>query len=112
MSLFDKPNDKKLSDVYPPGTAFILYSGEYEGITDTSFGSKPAASVEIGPSDRSGTPERFRVFGTLAEQVRNIEAGDLPQLVKIAKDGQRNIWVPMTVGEVAVSGDAESGPDF
>lgn len=96
MSLFDPPNDKKLSDDFPAGKPFMLYSGTYEGIRDTQFGPQSSASVSAGPADRSGQPLTYKVWGTLAEQVAQIEAGDLPQLVKVAKDGNRNIWTPVT----------------
>ena len=103
MGLFDPPNDKKLMEVFPIGTAFMLHDAEYEGFVDTSFGSRCAASVTAGPADQSEKPEKYRVFGTLAEQVRSMETGDLPQMVKVAKQGNRNLWVPVTTTGLSVA---------
>lgn len=94
MSIFDPPNDKKLSDDYPPGTTFILYAGTYEGVRDTSFGPQSSATVKVGPVDQSSEPLSYKVWGTLADQVAQIETGDLPQTVKIGKQGNRNVWIP------------------
>jgi len=99
VSLFDPPNDKKLAEVFPVGTAFMLYEAEYEGMPDTTFGPRAQATVLAGPADRSGTPERYKVWGTLAEQVQGMETGDLPALVKIGKQGNRNIWVAEVAGQ-------------
>lgn len=96
MGLFDPPNDKTLQDDYPLGTPFRLYSGDYEGMRDTRFGSQSSASVSAGPADGSGSPLTYKVWGTLAEQVAGIEPGDLPQLVKVSKLGDRNVWTPVT----------------
>lgn len=96
MSIFDSPNDKKLNDDFPEGTAFMLYSGTYEGIRDTQFGSQSSASVEVEPADKKGERLIYKVWGTLAEQVAQIEPGDLPQLVKVSKIGNRNVWTPVT----------------
>jgi len=98
MSLFDPPNDRKLSEAYSTGTPFILYEAEYEGVRDTAFGASAQASVLAGPADRTGTPERYRVWGTLAEQVKGMDDGDLPALVKVGKQGNRNVWVPAQAG--------------
>lgn len=96
MSIFDPPNDKKLSDDYPYGTVLKLYSGTYEGIRDTQFGPQASASVEVGPANGAGEQLTYKVWGTLAEQVAQIEPGDLPQLVKVSKMGSRNVWTPVT----------------
>lgn len=92
MSIFDPPNERKLSDVYPEGTSFTLYSAEYEGIKGTAFGDSHTANVSVGAADRTGDPETFRVFGRLAEQIRQLEAGDLPSLVCIRKEGRSFVW--------------------
>lgn len=98
MSIFDPPNDEKLRDEFPDGTPFMLYAGDYEGTRDTTFGPQSSASVTAGPAGKSGAGERkvYKVWGTLAEQVAQMEAGDLPQLVRITKMGNRNVWTPVT----------------
>lgn len=96
MSIFDPPNDKGLSEDYPPGTPLMLYSGDYEGTRETQFGPSASATVRVGPADRTGEPVRYKVWGTLAEQVAQIEPGDLPRLVTIGKTGNRKVWQSVT----------------
>lgn len=95
MSIFDPPNEDKLTDDFPEGTSFMLLDGDYEGIKNTSFGPQASASVTCGPVDRSSEAKTYKVWGTLAEQVAQIEHGDLPQMVKIGKQGRRNVWLPV-----------------
>lgn len=99
MSLFDPPNEEKLSDVYPEGTPFMLYSAEHEGIRSTTYGDSHQATVSVGDADRKGDPKQYRVFGRLAEQVKQLEAGELPALVTIAKEGRAFVWKPVQAGE-------------
>jgi hypothetical protein len=92
VSLFDPPNEDKLSEVFPPGTTFMLYEVTYEGLRNTSFGSSHQATVKAGPADRTGDPVNFRVFGRLAEQTQEVENGELPALVVITKVGRSYAW--------------------
>lgn len=99
MSLFDPPNEDRLSDVFPIGTPFMLYEVEYEGIRSTSFGDSAQASVLAGPADRSvGEPARYKVWGNLADQTRNVKGSDLPALVMVQKVGNRHQWAPAERG--------------
>jgi hypothetical protein len=98
MSIFDPPNEKRLSDEYPEGTPFTLYSADYEGVKGTSFGDSHTASVTVGPADRTSEPEVYRVFGRLAEQTKQLEPGDLPGLVCIKKEGRAHIWSKVEAG--------------
>jgi hypothetical protein len=101
MSLFDKPNEEKLSDNYPEGTPFMLYTAEHEGIRSTAYGDSHQASVLVGPADRSGEPKLYRVFGRLAEQVKQLAPGELPALVTIAKEGRSLTWKPVEPSQEA-----------
>lgn len=92
LSIFDQPNEDKLSDDYPEGTPFMLYSAEYEGVKNTSFGPGHQATVLVGPEDRSGENKEYRVFGRLAEQVKKLDAGELPARVKIIREGRAFSW--------------------
>jgi hypothetical protein len=99
VSIFDLPNDKKLLEVFPLGTPFMMYEAAYEGLSQTSYGPRPQATVTCGPPDRSGAPEKFRVWGTLAEQAQGLETGDLPCLVRVVKQGNRSVWEPITADD-------------
>jgi hypothetical protein len=92
MSIFDAPNEVKLSDVYAVGTPFMMYEADYEGIRNTAFGQTHVASVKCGAADRSDEPETYRVFGRLAEQIKQLEGSDLPALVCIEKQGRAHNW--------------------
>lgn len=92
MSMFDQPNEDRLSDDYPEGESFILYSAEYEGVKKTSFGDSHQATVLIGPTDRKGENKEYRVFGRLAEQVKKLESGELPCQAQIIKEGRAHSW--------------------
>jgi hypothetical protein len=103
MSLFDKPNEDKLSNDYPLGTPFMLYSAEYEGVRNTSFGPSAQATVTVGAVDRTGDTKDYRVFGSLAEQIKNMESGDLPAIVAVERNGRRHVWTQ--------AGDSATGSD-
>lgn len=92
MSLYDPPNEDKLSDTFPEGMPFMLYSAEYEGMQKTSFGDSHQATVSAGPADRTGDPKQYRVFGRLAEQVKQLEPDDVPALVRVVKKGRAHVW--------------------
>ena len=94
MSIFDKPNEEKLSDDYPEGMGFTLYSAEYEGLKKTSFGDSHQATVLVGALDKSGETKEYRVFGRLAEQCRRLEPNELPARVQIVKEGRSLNWAP------------------
>ena len=93
MGLFDPPSTDNFAEVYPEGTPLMLYKAEYEGMLDTSFGRRAAASVLVGAADRSGETTEFRVFGALAEAVKRMEPTDLPALVTVRKDGNAKRWI-------------------
>ena len=77
----------------------MLYSAEYEGVHNTEYGPAHQASVNVGDADRKGDPKDYRVFGRLAEQVKQVEPGELPALVRIAKVGRGYSWEPVTAPE-------------
>lgn len=104
MGLFDPPSTDNFGDVYPEGTPLMLYKAEYEGMIDTSFGKRAAASILVGAADRSGEASEFRVFGALAESVKRMESTDLPALVTVRKDGRAKRWVNVAA-EVADNDD-------
>ena len=99
MSIFDAPSEEKLSDLYPAGTPFMLYSAEYEGVKNTTFGASHQANVTVGNADRTGETKEVRVFGRLAEMVKGMENDDLPALVTVGQDKRANVWQPVTATE-------------
>lgn len=94
MSLFDPLNEDKLADIYPEGTPFMLYGVLHEGIRPTAYGDTHMASVEAGPVDRSEGPRTYRVFGRLAEACKQVEPGELPAKVVLARVGRAITWQP------------------
>ena len=98
MSILDEPNQEKLSDVYPEGKPFILYSVEYVGSIPTTYGPRATANVVAGPRDRSSEPLEFKVFGALAEATKNLQPNELPCAVVIERSGNAKRWRKFDTG--------------
>ena len=92
MSLFDEPKREGLSDVFPHNTLFWLLTANYEGIQPTEYGESPQAAITACPVDKLDDTKQFRVWGTLAEQISQMDENDIPAEVEVAKLGRKNIW--------------------
>lgn len=92
MSLFDVPKQEKLSDVFPINTLFWLISASYEGLQPTEYGQSHQATIVACPVAKPDDIKPFRVWGTLAEQVKAVGEDDLPAEVEVTKDGRRNVF--------------------
>lgn len=92
MTLYDPPKQEKLSDVFPLNTLFWLLGARYEGIQPTSFGDSEQANLVVSPVGETSAAKQFRVWGTLAEQVREMEEGDIPAEVEVTKEGRRHVF--------------------
>lgn len=92
MSLYDPPKQERLSDTFPLGTLFWLLGGKYEGIQPTTFGDSEQATIVAAPVGEPTAAKQYRVWGTLAEQVREMEEGDIPAEVEVAQEGRRHVF--------------------
>ena len=92
MSIFDPPKQDKLSDDFTQGTLFWLLAAQYDGVQPTSFGESVQASIVACPIGEEHNQKQYRVWGTLAEQVQQMEEGDLPAEVEVVKQGRKNVW--------------------
>jgi hypothetical protein len=70
--------------------------------------------VLIAPTE-GGTPQEFAVWGSLCEQIQQIEDGDVPGNYTVAKDGKRYLFSPAPgepEGDPLAEAEAKSpGPD-
>lgn len=92
MSLFDKPDTRNLAEVFPPGTPFRLVSAWIEGQARTSTGAvRTLAKVLVSAVEHPDHEIEYGVWGSLCEQVRNIEPGELPAIVTLNND--TGLWL-------------------
>ena len=88
MGLTDAPKQVNITDIYPEGTPFVIEKAWVEGVVPTSYGDRTMAKALVRPLG-GGTPQEFALWGSLCEQVSQIEEGDVPGVYKIVKDGKR-----------------------
>lgn len=93
MGLTDAPKQLNLTDVYPEGTPFSMTSAWVEGVVKTQFGDRTMAKAIIEPAG-GGQAQEFALWGSLCEQVQQIEEGDLPGTYCVRKDGKRWLFAP------------------
>jgi hypothetical protein len=101
VGLTDAPKQQNLTDVYPEGTAFWVEKAWVEGVVQTQFGDRTMAKALIA-STEGGQVVEFALWGSLCEQVQQIEDGDLPGYYKVAKEGKR--WL-FAVAEAPAAGE-------
>lgn len=95
MSITDAPTQKSLTDVYPEGTPFIIQRAWFEGVVPTQFGDRSMAKVLVTPIG-GGSPQEFAVWGSLCEQVQQVEEGEIPGAFFVAKEGKRYLFKAAT----------------
>jgi hypothetical protein len=111
MGLTDPPVTKNLTDVYPEGTPFTLEKAWIEGVVQTQYGDRTMAKVLCTPIG-GGTPQEFAVWGSLCEQVQQIEEGEVPGPYKVVKDGKRWLFADasMDVAGLGAGGEETAAP--
>jgi hypothetical protein len=90
--LFDPPPQRNLSDVFPLNEPFWLLRAEFEGVQPTTYGDAPQAAITVCPVGNTGEAEIFRVWGTLARQVEQMDPDDLPAQVVVRREGRRHMF--------------------
>lgn len=88
MGLTDAPQQLNLTDVYPEGQPFLIRNAWVEGVVKTQFGDRTMAKIIAEPAE-GGQGQEFAVWGSLCEQVQQIDEGDVPGVYKVVKDGKR-----------------------
>jgi hypothetical protein len=100
VSLTDRPQQVNLQDVYPAGTPFKIIQAWIEGVVPTEYGDRLMGKIVAEPLD-GGDPHEFAVWGSLAQQVQQLEDGELPMVVNVVKDGRRWLFQQPKGGAVA-----------
>lgn len=98
MGLYDPPKQQNLIEDYPPGSPMYLEDAVYEGVKETSFGMQHQASILVSPPD-DAKQSTYRVWGVLAEQIRDMDDDDTPAMVCVQKEGRKNVWKLLAKGE-------------
>jgi hypothetical protein len=104
VSLTDSPTQKSLLDVYPEGTPFVIQNAWVEGVVPTQYGDRTMAKILVTPLG-GGTPQEFAVWGSLCEQVQQVEEGELPGAFIVVKEGKRYLFKPGKVEAATGGGD-------
>lgn len=92
MGLFDKPETRNLAEVFPPGTPFRLDEAWIQGVAQSPMGGvRTLARVVVSPVEQVDNQREFGVWGSLADQVRKIEPGELPLIVTL--DNSTGLWL-------------------
>jgi hypothetical protein len=109
MALFDKAENRNLAEVFPPGVPFRLADAWIEGQAKAATGAiRTLAKVVVSAVEAPDAESEFGVWGSLAEQVRHIEPGELPAIVTL--DVSSGLWRFTPHGPAPqVTEDPESG---
>jgi hypothetical protein len=109
MSLFDQPEQRNLADVFPPGTPFRLVEAFIAGQAKTSTGSvRTLGKVVVSAVESPEVEGEYGVWGSLCEQIRKIEPGELPLIVTL--DNTTGLWVFVPHGSTPVQ-EGEPEPE-
>jgi hypothetical protein len=94
MSIFDTPSSRpaSLNQAYPPGTPFRLWEAWIVGQTPspTTGTVRTLAKVVAGPVHSDVQEAEYGVWGSLADQIRQLEPGELPAIVTL--DNSDGLW--------------------
>jgi hypothetical protein len=109
MGLFDKAEQRNLAEVFPPGVPFRLANAWIEGQAKSGTGAiRTLAKVVVSAVQAPDAESEYGVWGSLAEQVRHIEPGELPAIVTL--DVSTGLWRFAPHGPAPqVSEDPETG---
>lgn len=108
MGLGDAPKKVNLDDLYPEGTPFLIQKAWVEGVVKTQFGDRTMGKLLVAPvGDPAGQAQEVAVWGSLCEQVQQVEEGDVPGVYRLKKDGQRWLFEPVPDADVAINAGGE-----
>lgn len=82
---------KNLADHFPPGTPFRLLEASQEGMSGPPGAEKRLASIVVSAVTDAGTELTFGVWGSLADQLTELEAGELPAIVTLTDS--TGVWL-------------------
>lgn len=88
MALFgskksDAGEPKNLADVFPPGTPFRLLAAKQKGLAGEPGAQKRLAAILVSAVTEPDAGLNFGVWGSLADQLTELEAGELPAIVTL-----------------------------
>lgn len=91
MALFGDNESKNLAEIFPPGTPFRLTQAWIQGVAESPMGGvRTLGKVVVSEVENPEVELEFGVWGSLAEQIRRIEAGELPVIVTL--DNSAGFW--------------------
>lgn len=99
MGIFDKPTSRTLAEIFPPGTPFRLINAWISGqVRSPATGAvRTLAKIEVSPVTDPDNIGEFGVWGSLCDQIRKIEPGELPLIVTL--DNSTGLWLFTPHGE-------------
>lgn len=97
MALFgakEKNEARNLADVFPPGTPFRMLEAEQKGMAGEPGAQKRLAVITVSAVEDAATEMQFGVWGSLADQLTQLEAGELPAIVTLSDAAGVWMFVP------------------
>jgi hypothetical protein len=74
---------RNLADHFPPGTPFRLLEAAQKGLTGEPGAEKRLATITVSAVEAAQLEMQFGVWGSLADQLTQLEAGELPAIVTL-----------------------------
>lgn len=97
-----------LAEVFPPGVPFRLTAAADKGIAPSQTGERRLFTVTVSPVENAEQLMEFGVWGSLAEQLTQLEAGELPAIVTLRE--VNSVWVFAPHGPEPVTVETPDGP--
>lgn len=91
MALFGsqaQTEQKNLAEVFPPGTPFRMLNAEQKGMAGPPGAERRLATITVNPVEDADLAQlmEFGVWGSLADQLTQLEAGELPAIVTLSAE--------------------------
>lgn len=103
----DQPQSRNLAEVFPPGTPFRLVAAQDGGMVPSQLGERRVFKIAVSAVEDAQAVVEFGVWGTLADQLTTLEAGELPAIVTLTEDS--GVWQFAPHGPAPINAEQPDG---